>query len=152
MPTGIGAFCTRHVITVTPNTTVVEASKVMRQTHVGAVVIVEDRGGGRKRPLGVLTDRDIAVEVVALGVSPETLKVSEVVQRTLTCVGEDAGYAEAVRLMSVNGVRRMPVVDRAGDLVGIITLDDVLRQLVAPLVALTDLVARERSFETATRR
>lgn len=54
--------------------------------------------------------------------------------------------------MSVNGVRRMPVVDRAGDLVGIITPDDVLRQLVAPLVALSDLVARERNLETITRR
>jgi CBS domain-containing protein len=151
MSTGIGSFCTRHVTTVPPDATVVDASKAMRQHHVGAVVIVDEKGG-RKRPLGVLTDRDVAVEVVALGVAPDTLKVSEVVQRPLTCVGEDAGYAEAVRLMSVNGVRRMPVVDRGGDLVGIITLDDVLRQLVAPLVALSDLVARERNFETVTRR
>jgi CBS domain-containing protein len=151
MSTGIGSFCTRHVTTVPPDATVVDASKAMRQHHVGAVVIVDEKGG-RKRPLGVLTDRDVAVEVVALGVAPDSLKVSEVVQRPLTCVGEDAGYAEAVRLMSVNGVRRMPVVDRGGDLVGIITLDDVLRQLVAPLVALSDLVARERNFETVTRR
>ncbi|HLX27704.1 MAG TPA: CBS domain-containing protein [Casimicrobiaceae bacterium] len=151
MSNGIGSFCTRQVITVAPDATVVEASKLMRQHHVGAVVMVDDRGGARK-PLGVLTDRDIAMEVVALGVAPETLKVSEVVQRPVTTVVEDAGYAETVRLMSVNGVRRMPVVDRGGNLVGIIAVDDILRQLAGPLLALCDLVARERDFERSMRR
>lgn len=150
MSAGIGSFCTRHVITVAPDATVVEASKLMRQHHVGVVVIVDERTGGAK-PLGVLTDRDIAVEVVALGVAPDTLKVSEAVQRPATSLAEDTGYAEAVRFMSVNGVRRMPIVDRAGNLVGIITLDDILRQLAGPLLALCDLVARERTFEKATR-
>ena len=67
-------------------------------------------------------------------------------------VRADAGYAETVRLMSVNGVRRMPVVTDEGILVGIITVDDILRQLAGPLVALSDLVARERHFEQSTRR
>src|SRR5690348_13149145 len=98
MSTGIGSFCTRHVTTVGPNATVVEASKAMRQQHIGALVVVDEHGG--KRPIGVVTDRDIVVEVVALGVAPETLKVSEIIQRPLACVDEDAGYAEAVRLMS----------------------------------------------------
>ena len=150
MSTGIGSFCTRQVVTVGPDATVVEASKLMREHHVGAVVIVDDRAGARK-PLGVLTDRDIAVEVVALGVAPDTLKVSEVVQRPVTCVGEDGGYAETVRLMSVNGVRRMPVIDHGGNLVGIITFDDILRQLAGPFMALGDLVTRERRFEATTR-
>jgi predicted transcriptional regulator len=100
----------------------------------------------------MLTDRDVAVEVVALGIAPHTLKVSEVVQRPVATVRGDAGYAETVRLMSVNGVRRMPVVDENGSLVGIITVDDILRQLAGPLVALSDLVARERHFEQATRK
>ena len=149
MSTGIGSFCTRQVVTVEPDATVVEACILMRQHHVGAVVIVDDRAGARK-PVGILTDRDIAVEVVALRVAPDTLKVSEVVQRPVTCVGEDAGYAETVRLMSVNGVRRMPVVDRDGNVAGIVTLDDVLRQLAGPFMALGELVARERRFEVAS--
>lgn len=77
MSNGIGSFCTRQVITVAADATIVEATRLMRQHHAGAVVMVDDRGGARK-PLGVLTDRDVAMEVVALGVSPETLKVSEV--------------------------------------------------------------------------
>jgi len=123
----------------------------MREHHVGAVVIVDDRADARK-PLGLLTDRDIAVELLALGIAPDTLNVYEVVQRPVTCVDQSAGYAETVRLMSANGVRRMPVTDRVGNLVGIITLDDVLRQLAAPLMALGDLVTRERRFEATTRR
>ena len=151
MSNGISHFCTRDVVTVAPHTSVVEACALMRKHHVGAVVVVEETASG-KRPLGVLTDRDIAVEVVALGLAPESLKVSEVVQRDVTTIREDAGYAETVRLMSINGVRRMPVVDQRGNLVGIITVDYVLRQIAAPLVALSDLVARERHFEQATRR
>lgn len=151
MAMGIGNFCTRDVVTVAPDATIVEASALMRQHHVGAVVIVEKTANGQL-PRGLLTDRDVAVEVVALGMPPETLKVSEVVQRPVTSVRDDAGYAETVRLMSVNGVRRMPVVDAGGKLVGIITVDDILRQLAAPLVALSDLVERERHFEQATRR
>lgn len=151
MSNGISHFCTRDVVTVAPHTSVVEACALMRKHHVGAVVVVEETASG-KRPLGVLTDRDIAVEVVALRLAPESLKVSEVVQRDVTTIREDAGYAETVRLMSINGVRRMPVVDERGNLVGIITVDYVLRQIAAPLVALSDLVARERHFEQATRR
>ena len=151
MTTGIGKFCTRDVVTVAPDASVVDACTLMRKHHVGAIVIVEEGGDGRK-PLGILTDRDIAVEVVALGLAPETLKVSEVVQRPVTTIRDDSGYAETVRLMSVNGVRRMPVVDAGGKLVGIITVDDILRQLASPLVALSDLVARERHFEQTTRR
>ena len=69
----------------------------------------------------------------------------------LTTIGEGAGYAETVRLMSVKGIRRMPVVDAAGGLIGIITLDDMLHQLAAPLAALSELAGRGRRYETLTR-
>jgi CBS domain-containing protein len=151
MANEIAHFCTREVVTVKPDASVVDACALMRRHHVGAVVVVDETTGA-KRPLGMLTDRDVAVEVVALGIAPHTLKVSEVVQRPVATVRGDAGYAETVRLMSVNGVRRMPVVDENGSLVGIITVDDILRQLAGPLVALSDLVARERHFEQATRK
>jgi CBS domain-containing protein len=151
MAMGIGSFCVRDVVTVTRETSVVEAASLMRQRHVGAVVIVED-SGDRRIPVGMLTDRDIVIEIVAAGLDSATMKVGEVLQRPLTSIDEDAGYAETVRLMAVNGVRRMPVVDKRGTLVGIITVDDILRQLAAPLVALSDLAARERHFESEVRR
>jgi CBS domain-containing protein len=133
----IGNACVRNVITVTTDSTVAEAASLMRKHHIGAVVIV-DAGEGAAKP-------------VAAGLAPQTLKVAEIVQRPITTVTEDASCAEVVRLMSVNGVRRLPVVDAKGALVGIVALDDLLLHLVTPLVAVADLAARERRFETSTR-
>ena len=143
----IGNCCVREVITVASEATVADAAALMRQHHIGALVIV---GAGGK-PVGMLTDRDIVMEVVAAGLAPQAVKVSEIVQRPLVPVSDAASLAEAVRLMSVNGVRRMPVVDARGGLVGIITLDDILRQLIGPLVAVADLAVRERRYESVTR-
>jgi CBS domain-containing protein len=151
METGIGRFCVHNVITVTRETAVVEAAKLMRKHHVGALVVVEPSPDGTV-PVGVLTDRDIVVEVVAAGLSPESVKVGEILQRPVVTVAEDAGYAEAVRRMSVNGVRRMPVVDARGTLVGIITIDDILHQLAGPLLALGELAGRGRHYEMETRK
>ena len=151
MEAGIGKFCVHNVVTVTRRTTIIGAATMMKRHHVGALVVVEDTKDGIV-PVGVLTDRDIIVEVVAAGASPETVKAGEIVRRPVITIDEDAGYAEAVRRMSVNGVRRMPVVDARGTLVGIITIDDILRQLAGPLVAVADLAARERNYETDTRR
>ena len=72
--------------------------------------------------------------------------------RPLVTIDEGAGYAETVRLMSVKGVRRMPVVGSSGELVGIITLDDMLWQLAAPLAALSQLSSRSRKFEAQRRK
>lgn len=143
----IGNSCVRDVITVTSDATVADAAALMRQHHIGALVIIADGG----KPVGMLTDRDIVIEVVAAGLAPQTVRVSEIVQRPLTPVSEAAGFTEAVRLMTVNGVRRLPVVDARGRLVGIIALDDILQQLVGPLVAVADLAVRERRYETVTR-
>lgn len=151
METGIGKFCIHNVITVTRSMTIIDASALMRRHHIGALVVVEETRDGNV-PIGILTDRDIVVEVVAAGVSPTTIKVGEIVQRPVITIGEDAGYAETVRHMSVSGVRRMPVVDARGALVGIITVDDILRQLAGPLLALAELAGRERHFEAGTRK
>jgi CBS domain-containing protein len=144
---GIGRFFVRVVATVSRNATVADAAMLMRERHIGSVVVVD----ADDKPIGMLTDRDIVVEVVAAGLRAETVKVAEIIQRPLVTVRDDATYAETVRLMSQHGVRRMPVVSKDGKLAGIVAADDLLRQLAGPLVALSDLGARERHFETETR-
>jgi CBS domain-containing protein len=151
METGIGRFCVHNVVTATRGTTTIEAATLMREHHIGALVVVEETSNGTI-PVGVLTDRDIVVEVVAAGLSAATVKVGEIVQRPVVTIAADAGYAETVRHMSVNGVRRMPIVDARGALVGLITIDDILHQLAAPLLALAELAGTERHYETGTRR
>lgn len=150
MEAGIDKFCVHNVVTVTRGTTITEAAKLMRHHHIGALVVVDETRDSNV-PVGVLSDRDVVVEVVAAGLSPDAMKVGEIVQRPVITIREDAGYAETVRRMSVSGVRRMPVVDAHGRLVGIITLDDILRQLAGPLLALAELAGRERRFEAETR-
>ena len=150
MSNGIGHFCVRNVVTLPREASILEAATLMRKHHIGAVLVI-DRVDDGVIPAGLLTDRDIVVEIVAAGLEPGAVKVGELVQRPVTTVHEDAGYADTVRLMSINGVRRMPVVDAKGRLVGIITFDDILRQLAAPLLALSDLAVRERHYETETR-
>ena len=146
----ISEFCTHNVVCATRHTTALEAARLMRHHHVGDVVIVDESDGVR-RPIGIVTDRDLVVEVMAGGVDPNAIKVGELALRSPVIVEGSASYAETVRLMAVNGVRRMPVVGPGGALLGIITLDDMLRQLSSPLAALADLAGRARSFEAQTR-
>ena len=147
----ISEFCRREVICATKETAVTEAAILMRRHHIGDVIVVEQREG-RQIPVGIVTDRDIVVEVIAAGLDPHTIALGDLALAPLVTIGEDAGYAETVRLMSIKGVRRMPVVGKTGELVGIITLDDMLWQLASPLAALSSLSGRERQFETLTRR
>lgn len=143
-------FCIRDVVCSSRDTSVVDAAALMRHRHVGNVIVV-DQTGGKRMPVGIVTDRDIVVEVVAAGLDPKSIKLGDLVLTPLTTIEEGAGYAETVRLMSVKGIRRMPVVDAAGCLVGIITLDDMLRQLAGPLAALSELAGRGRRYESLTR-
>ncbi|MEO8506113.1 MAG: CBS domain-containing protein [Betaproteobacteria bacterium] len=146
----ISEFCVRDVICASRTTTISKAAALMRQHHIGDVVIV-DETDGKRIPVGILTDRDIVVEVIALGIDAGLLKVEDLLQRPVVTVNEDRSYGDTIRQMTVNGVRRIPVVDRNGELVGIISVDDMLRQLAVPLAALAELPARGRHLEMRTR-
>jgi CBS domain-containing protein len=146
----ISEFCVRDVVCGSRDMTVVDAAALMRHRHVGDVIVIE-QVGDKRVPVGIVTDRDIVVEVVAAGLDPRLIKLGDLVLGPLSTVAEGASYAETVRQLSVKGVRRMPVVDAAGGLVGIITLDDMLHQLAGPLAALSELAGRSRRYEALTR-
>jgi CBS domain-containing protein len=147
----ISEFCHRDVVWATRDTTVTEAANLMRKHHIGDVIIIETRNG-KRIPVGIVTDRDIVIEVIAAGIDPSLLKLGDLRLAPLVTVDEGASYAQTVSRMSVEGVRRMPVVGTDGALTGIITLDDMLWQLAAPLAALAGLSGRGRQFETLTRK
>jgi CBS domain-containing protein len=146
----ISEFCHRDVVCATRETTVTEAASLMRKHHIGDVIIVERRDG-KPIPVGIVTDRDIVIEVVAAGIDPSLLKLGDLRLAPLLTVEEGASYAQTVSRMSVEGVRRMPVVGADGVLAGIVTLDDMLWQLAAPLAALAGLSGRGRQLESFTR-
>jgi CBS domain-containing protein len=147
----IGEFCNRDVVCASRETSVVEAADLMRHHHVGDV-IVADQKGARRIPVGIVTDRDIVVEVVAAGLDPKVLKLADLLEERLATVSEDEAYAATIYQMVERGVRRMPVVNAAGNLVGIITSDDLLLQLATPLAEVSELARRGRQLEIQKRK
>jgi predicted transcriptional regulator len=146
----IGEICTRDVVYCTPDTNVAEAARLMRERHVGDLLVgVEEPG--RVRPIGIVTDRDIVVEVVAMNVSPDQLTVKDIMSRALIYVDETKDVYETLALMRHRGMRRMPVVDERDDLVGIVTLDDLLENIAEEMGLAAKLVQQERERETAAR-
>jgi CBS domain-containing protein len=142
----IGEFCNREVIVVAPSCTILEAARLMRQHHVGALVIVA-ADAGVNRPVGVVTDRDLALEVMAAGLDPDEVLVGEVVTEALYSVRESEGVFETMRLMRDHGVRRLPVVDDDGGLQGIFTIDDLLALLAEEMNELSRLIVHEQAKE-----
>ena len=146
-----GDICTRNVVVAAKTEMLVDAAQRMRTSHVGAVVIVESKGG-RQVPIGIVTDRDIVVSVVAG--DPDHLNfmlVSDMMTTDVITARADDSLDSAIRLMQQHGIRRLPIVDVEGGLVGILTLDDVLKYLVGEQSLLVGLMARERRQERAHR-
>lgn len=147
----IGEICNREVIIVQRDDTVLEAAKLMRQHHVGDLLIAEERGG-RRVPVGIITDRDLVVEIIAPELDSTVITVGDIMVTKLATVKESSGVFEAIQYMRSKGIRRLPVVDDGGGLVGIVTLDDLLVLLANELGALARLVEHEQKNETSRRR
>lgn len=120
----LGRVCTKPVVTASAQMTVEQAARVMRSKNVGALVVVN-----AGRPVGMLTDRDVAVEVVATGMDPDTARVGDVMHKKPITIREDRGIFDAARVFAKTGVRRLPVVTKSGVLVGVIAVDDLIMLL-----------------------
>ena len=114
-------FCREPVVTVQPKQSVREAARLMRDRHVGAVLVVDD-----DRPVGIVTDRDVVMRAVIEGRDPNTTPVRDVMSASLTVVGSDQKIDDAVIALRTAGIRRLPIVNAAGKAIGIVTLDDLV--------------------------
>lgn len=148
----IGEICNREVVLATRETPVVAAARLMRQYHVGSVVVVDQVNGDRRMPVGIVTDRDLVVEIVATELDPRTITVGDVMASELVTARETEGLTEATEIMRYKGVRRLPVVGDDGRLVGIVSVDDLLEILAEQMSDLTRIVSREQAREAQARR
>lgn len=123
-----GDICKRKVSVAYQHTSVVAAAQLMREDHVGSLVVVEDANGSRQ-VRGLITDRDIVMSVVAMGLDPEPLCLEDVMSDRLVTANEDDPLPVLMRSMREHGVRRVPVVGPRDELMGIVTMDDVLKIL-----------------------
>lgn len=146
----IGEICNREVVIAQRETTVLEASRLMRLYHVGDLVVV-DEADGKRIPAGIVTDRDVVLEVVSMELDASVLTVGDIMGLELATVRESDGVFETIRYMHTKGVRRLPVVDAKGSLVGIVTLDDLLELLAEEMNELSKLIAKEKMQESRTR-
>lgn len=147
----IGEFANREVVVVQAQDTVSEAARLMRQHHVGAVLVVQMRDG-KRIPVGIVTDRDLVVEVMATELDPDVITVGDIMAPHLFAVKEDLGVFESIQHMNARGVRRLPVTDESGALVGIVSLDDLIGLLAEELGALNKLITQEQKKELRLRR
>jgi len=146
----VGQFCNRDTVIAREHDSIVATAKLMRESHVGSVVVVEEQAGTLK-PVGIVTDRDLVLEVLAAGLDPETVTIGDLISCELATVGEQDGIWETIQRMRIKGVRRMPVVDAHGGLLGIISVDDLLEILATELSEVTKVLAREQVREEKTR-
>jgi CBS domain-containing protein len=149
----IGEICTRETVITTRETTVAAAARLMRQHHVGTLVVVDQVNGGKTHvPVGIVTDRDAVVEVMATGLDPNAITVGDIMEQELVTARESEGVLETMQIMRYKGVRRLPIVGKSGELIGIVSIDDLLELLAEEFSELAKIFAREQARETTTRR
>jgi len=143
-----GEFCNRTVYLARPADSLLDAAKRMHEEHVGSLVVVEDIDGGR-RPIGIITDRDILVRVLSGDPTRvASLSVGDVMSKELIRAWEGDALIDVLKRMRSYGIRRIPVVDESEYLEGIITFDDLVEQVADELHDLATLIGRERRRET----
>lgn len=146
-----GDVCNREVVVVQRETSVAEAARLMRELHVGDLVVV-DKQQGRRVPVGILTDRDLVLEVLAEGVDVNTVTVGDIMSYELATANEHDDLYETIKHMRARGVRRIPVVGPDKSLVGILTVDDLIELYAEEFADLARLITREQTREKERRK
>ncbi len=146
----VGDYCNREVVVIEEENSITEAARIMREHHVGDVVSIKHRYG-KQFPTGILTDRDIALEIVAKGTDPESISVGDAMSFELVTVHVDDDLMHVIEVMRDKGIRRVPVVDSDDALVGIMTVDDIIDLLSEVFVDIVHLVDSQRRREARNR-
>jgi CBS domain-containing protein len=143
-------LCNRQVVTATRDMSIPDAARLMRDQHVGSLVVT-DTSDGKPMPVGILTDRDIVIEVISRDISLDQVTVGDIMTYALLKVTEDENIFEVAQRMRARGVRRVPVISRLGELIGIIAADDILELLSEELSLLSRITMREAEQERTKR-
>jgi CBS domain-containing protein len=145
-PLTAGDLCTRETVCVPRTTSLIDAARLMRERHVGSLVIADEQPEGRV-PAGVITDRDLVTAVLAPDVDVHALRVEDVMSTELVAVQEQTSVLDALAAMRAKGVRRLVVVDTRGLLEGVLALDDVIEVVAEQMQAVARALASGRPRE-----
>lgn len=147
----VGEHCSRDVVSIRPDAGLAEAAELMRDKHVGFLVVVDDALPGIREPIGVLTDRDIVVGVFAPGVDVAALNVGDVMTRDPVIASDDDDVDELMSTLRNAGVRRAPVVDMNGNLIGVMAMDDAIELVTELLCDISGVIRQEQRVERRKR-
>jgi predicted transcriptional regulator len=146
----VGTICTRRVVTVDRGIDVAAAARVMRDKQVGYLVVTDPASGSQK-PVGVLTDRDIVIKVMATNVDPRSRKVDDVMTREPLLAGYADDVGKTLHRMRALGVRRVPVINTQGDIAGVLSLDDAFDHLVTQMADVAGSIRNQQPTERLQR-
>jgi CBS domain-containing protein len=146
----LGTLCKRHVVSIDRGQSLHQAARLMREQHVGSIVVTDDSPEGR-RVVGIVTDRDLAIEVLADSGTALAQPVGELLDGTLVSAPSHAGLAQGIDLMRAAGVRRLLVRDEQGHLAGIVSFDDLLDACAQQLSGLADVMRKGLQREASER-
>lgn len=134
----------KELVCLSPDASLAEAARLMRQYHIGDVIVIDKRNG-KSTPVGIITDRDIALEAESRNL--EESRISGFMNKSLATAKEGDDVLEMIRIMKESGVTRLPVVAQDGSLAGIVTARGLLRVLVRGLSDLTEISGRQQANE-----
>ena len=136
---GVVKCCREQVVAVSLDTPALDVAKTMGERSVGSVVVIS----GDNKPRGILTDRDLAVRVMAQEKNPGEVRAEEIMTRDVVTFQDSMGIYEAIQKMTDAGIRRMPIVDDTGKLIGIVTMDDIIRMLGEEMAAIAKNIEKQ---------
>lgn len=146
----VGAICRRDAIAIANTESITAAAQLMREQHVGFLVVYR-YGDELRRPIGVLTDRDITVEVIAKKVDPEALSVDDLMTRQPLIANDTEDLSDVLQGMRMAGIRRVPVVDLRGALIGVVAIDDAFDIITGFMCDITGSVKNQQRMERHAR-
>lgn len=146
----IGDYSRKVAVSIYGGAEIAQAARLMRDQHVGFLVVYQE-GDDLRRPIGVLTDRDIVLEVTACGIEPGSVRVEDVMTREPLVARESDEVSDLLQAMRLTGIRRAPVVDARGALVGIISIDDVIAGVAGLMCDMAGSIKSEQCRERRSR-
>lgn len=146
----IGAICNRVVVFATEDMSLKEAAQLMRDQHVGSLVVVREAAAGRV-VVGMLTDRDIVIVAMARDFDPQTLRVADIMSTELITARPEDAISDVLAAMRRHGVRRVPVTGDDDVLIGIVTLDDLLEIMAEEMQGFVQAIISEQKREARVR-
>lgn len=145
-----GEYCNREVTIIGRGDSVTKAAKLMREHHVGDVLVV-DSNNGERTPIGILTDRDIVIKVLAEDLDLNAVTLEDIMSLKLVTVQESDDLMATIKRMRLYGVRRIPVVNSRGGLIGVLAVDDILDVITEQLMDIDQLIENEQNREKKLR-